>query len=181
MSPRTTGRWALWAPLIVFAGFVGLVLIGLLRPASSDVPSRMVGQPVPQFVLPPAVSGMPGLTSGDLAGGRPRLLNVFASWCVPCIAEAPVLLDIQRHGVEIDGIALRDHPEDLAAFLKTNGNPYTRIGADNVGAVQLDIGSSGVPETFLIDRHDIIRAQHIGPIRPEEEAMILAQLRAGGA
>ena len=81
-------------------------------------------------------------------------------------------------GAEVDGIAIRDHRDDLASYLARNGNPYARIGADDVSAVQLAIGSSGVPETFLIDGKGIIRYQHIGDIRPEEVPVILGKLRA---
>ncbi len=133
-------RWALWLPLALFAAFVGLVLIGLLRPASRDVASAMVGKPLPQFTLRAAVAERPGLATRDLIGGRPRLLNVFASWCIPCAVEAPQLAALAGQGVEIHGVAIRDRPEDVAAFLARHGNPYARIGADDVSAVQLAIG-----------------------------------------
>ncbi|MDE2403356.1 MAG: redoxin family protein [Sphingomonadales bacterium] len=170
-------RWALWLPLALFLGFVGLVIVGLVRPASHDIPSRMIGQPLPRFDLRPAADGLPGLSNRDFAGGRPRLLNIFASWCIPCGVEAPVLAELQRQGVQIDGIAIRDHKDELAAFLARNGNPYARIGADDISAVQLAIGSSGVPESFVIDGKGVIRYQHIGDIRPEQVPMILQKLK----
>jgi cytochrome c biogenesis protein CcmG, thiol:disulfide interchange protein DsbE len=95
------------------------------------------------------VAGVPGLSSADYAKGKPRLLNVFASWCLPCAVEAPQLAALRQAGVEIDGIAIRDRSEDVAAFLERYGNPFTRIGRDDVSAVQLALGSSGVPETFI--------------------------------
>jgi cytochrome c biogenesis protein CcmG/thiol:disulfide interchange protein DsbE len=170
-------RWALWLPLALFAAFVLLVLIGLLRPASRDVASAMVGKPLPQFTLKAAVPARPGLATRDLTGGKPRLLNVFASWCIPCAVEAPQLSALASHGVDIAGVAIRDRPEDVAAFLSRHGNPYTRIGADDVSAVQLAIGSSGVPETFVVDGKGVIRYQHIGDIRVEQVPMILEKLR----
>ena len=91
-----------------------------------------------------------------------------------------MLAELARQGAEIDGIAIRDHRADLAAFLARNGNPYTRLGADDVSAVQLAIGSSGVPETFVIDGHGVIRYQHIGDIRPEEVPMMLQKLKDAG-
>ena len=178
-TPRAPG-WTLWLPLALFGVFVALVVVGLVRPASHDVPSQMIGKPLPHFALPAATDGKPGLTNGDLSTGKPRLLNIFASWCIPCGVEAPVLAELARQGAEIDGIAIRDHREDLAAFLARNGNPYTRLGADDVSAVQLAIGSSGVPETFVIDGHGIIRYQHIGDIRPEEVPLMLAKLKEAG-
>lgn len=172
-----TARWALWLPLAIFAGFVTLVLVGLLRPADREVASAMIGKPLPQFDLRPAAEGRPGLAHKDMATGKPRLLNIFASWCIPCAVEAPQLARLAASGVEIDGIAIRDRREDLAAFLARNGNPFARIGADDVSAVQMAIGSSGVPETFVIDGKGVIRYQHIGEIRPEHLAVIEAKLK----
>ncbi|MDE2596982.1 MAG: DsbE family thiol:disulfide interchange protein [Sphingomonadales bacterium] len=168
-------RWAIWLPLALFAGFFVLVMFGLLRPASHDVQSAMIGKPLPPFNLAPASADRPGLARTDFAG-KPRLMNVFASWCVPCAAETPVLAELAKRGVEIDGIAIRDRPQDLALFLARNGNPYARIGADNVREVQLAIGSSGVPESFVIDGKGTIRYQHIGEIRPDQIDMILGKL-----
>jgi cytochrome c biogenesis protein CcmG/thiol:disulfide interchange protein DsbE len=174
---RRAARWAMWLPLGLFLGFVLLVVAGLLRPANRDVPSRMIGQPMPQFALPKAVPDRPGLARADLATGKPHLLNIFASWCIPCGVESPQIAALAAQGAEVDGIAIRDHPEDLSAYLTRNGDPYSRIGADNVSAVQLAIGSSGVPETFVVDGKGVIRYQHIGDIRAEEVPMILAKLR----
>lgn len=170
-------RWALWLPLALFAGFVGLVLIGLLRPADRTIESQMVGKPMPEFALPARVPDRPGLTRGDLIGGQPRLLNVFASWCVPCITEAPVLGQLKLAGVEIVGVAIRDRQDDVSGFLARHGNPYSRIGADDVSAVQFALGSSGVPESFIVAPDGTIRYQHIGEIRADQVPMILAKLK----
>lgn len=171
------GRWALWLPLALFAGFVALVMAGLLRPASREVKSTMIGRPLPAIALKPAVAARPGLARTDLVGGKPRLLNIFASWCVPCVAEAPQLEALRRAGVEIDGVAIRDTTTDLEQFLARNGNPYARIGADEVSAIQFALGSSGVPESFVIDARGVIRYQHIGDITPQQVPMILARLK----
>ena len=173
-------RWALWLPLGLFALFAGLVLVALLRPADRNVASAMVGKPLPQFALRAATADRPGLSTADMATGKPRLLNIFASWCIPCAVEAPQLDRLARQGVAIDGVAIRDRPEDVAAFLARNGNPFARIGADDVSAVQLAIGSSGVPETFVIDGKGVIRYQHIGEIRPEHVPLILEKLEEAG-
>ncbi|MEO7246972.1 MAG: redoxin family protein [Novosphingobium sp.] len=175
--------WSLWAvflPLGMFLCFVALVAYQLVFPSSKDVPSHFVGQPLPQFNLAPAADGRPGLSRANMADGKPRLLNVFASWCVPCAAEAPQLAALAAAGAEIDGIAVRDHKGDLAEFLARNGNPFTRIGADDVSAVQMAIGSSGVPETFVIDGRGVIRYQHIGDIRADQIPTILAKLEEAG-
>lgn len=166
----------LWIPLALFAFFTGLAAYMLSQPKDQFVASRMIGQPLPDFALPPAVDGLPGAGKVDFADGKPRLLNIWASWCLPCIAEAPQLETLKKQGAEIVGIAIRDRPEDVAAFLAKNGNPYTRIGSDKISEVQLAIGSSGVPETFVIDGKGIIRHQHIGDIRPEDVPKLLAEL-----
>ena len=105
------------------------------------------------------------------------MINVFASWCVPCIAEAPLLAGLKRQGIAIDAIAVRDRPEDVAEFLARNGDPFERIGRDPESKVQLALGSSGVPETFIVDGHGIIRYQHIGPIEPNDLPTILPSWR----
>lgn len=177
-SGRHPSRAVLFLPLALFALFVGLVTYGLVRPASHDIPSRFVGKPLPAFNLPAGSDDRPALKTADFtAGGKPRLLNVFASWCIPCAAEAPQLAALAQQGVEIDGIAVRDHKQDLAGFLARNGNPYARIGADDLSTVQLAIGSSGVPETYVIDGKGVIRYQHIGDIRADDIPLILGKLR----
>lgn len=168
----------LWLPLGLFVLFFGVVAYGLVKPADRTITSKMIGKPLPQFSLPPAHEGQPGLGSASFSQGQPRLLNIFASWCIPCIAEAPVLMQMRSMGVPIDAIAIRDRPEDVARFLARNGNPYQRIGSDTVGKVQISLGSSGVPETFVIDGKGVIRHQHIGDIRAEDVPGILAALGA---
>ena len=140
----------------------------------------MIGEPLPAFDLPPALDGVPGVSSANFRDGKPRLLNIWASWCVPCIAEAPQLERLREEGAEIVGVAIRDRPEDVAAFLDRYGNPYTRIGADDLSQVQLAIGSSGVPETFVIDGEGRITHQHIGDIRAEHVPRLLEELRKAG-
>ena len=120
----------------------------------------------------------PGVSSRDFAGGQPRIVNVFASWCVPCIAEAPQLMTLAGRGIPIDAVAIRDRPQDVARFLERWGNPYQGIGLDNDSRVQLALGSSGVPETFVVDGRGVIRFQHIGPINEGDIDTILAAYEA---
>lgn len=171
-------RWQLWLPFVGFVLLFAVVTFGLKRPAERTIKSAMVGKTLPDFTLPPIVPGKDGVASKDIATGKPRLLNVFASWCLPCIAEAPQLMALKQAGVEIDGVAVRDTTPALQDFLARNGDPYARIGDDKQSSVQLSIGSSGVPETFLIDAKGRIVEQHIGDIRAEEVPDILAKLRA---
>src|SRR5690606_8352675 len=114
----------------------------------------------------------------QVAAGRPRLVTVFARWCIPCRAEAAQLEALKRAGVPIDGIAIRDRPEDVAAFLNEFGNPFDRIGSDQQSSVQIALGSSGVPETFLIDGKGIIREQIQGVILADDVPRIMAKLEA---
>ncbi len=165
----------LWVPLELFAFFAGLAAYMLTQEKDQFVQSTMIGQPLPEFALDPAYAGLPGAAKADFTG-KPRLLNIWASWCLPCIAEAPQLEALQKQGVEIVGIAIRDRPEDVANFLGKYGNPYSRIGSDAISEVQLAIGSSGVPETFVIDGKGVIRYQHIGDIRESDVPKLLAEL-----
>jgi len=171
-------RWLRFLPLIVLVAFVGAVAWRLGKPAEEQIPSQLVGRPVPAFVLAPAFPGKPGLSSTDLSKGQPRLVNVFASWCVPCIAEAPLLLELKRQGLVIDAVAVRDRPDDVADFLSRHGDPFDRIGSDPESRVQLALGSSGVPETFIVDGRGVIRYQHMGPIEAGDLATILREWEA---
>ena len=162
-------------PLLVLAAFVVAVAWRLTKPAEEEIRSQLVGHPVPAFALAPALPGRAGLASTELASGQPRMINVFASWCVPCIAEAPLLLELKRQGVAIDAVAVRDRPEDVAGFLAQHGDPFDRIGADPESRVQLALGSSGVPESFIVDGRGIIRYQHMGPIEPDDLPTIMRE------
>jgi cytochrome c biogenesis protein CcmG/thiol:disulfide interchange protein DsbE len=170
--------WLLWIPLALVAFIGGWFVYGLAVPKDDQVHSAMVGKKLPKFALPPATVGVEGLSSRHMADGKPRLLNIFASWCIPCKAEAPQLEALKKAGVEINAIAIRDKPEDVAAFLAEFGNPYRRIGSDSEMAIQLKLGSSGVPETYVIGGDGTILYQHIGDIRAEHVPMLLDKLQA---
>lgn len=178
MTQARTRRWLTWVPLAAFAVVVALVAWGLWRPADRTVRSAMVGKPLPDFTLAPIAPGKPGLSSADFRRGQPRLLNVFASWCLPCIAEAPQLMALKGAGAPIDAIAIKDTPADISAFLTRNGDPYARIGNDAHSRVQLALGSSGVPETFVVDGKGVIVAQHVGDIRADDVPELMQALAA---
>ncbi|MEA3041441.1 MAG: cytochrome c biosis protein CcmG, thiol:disulfide interchange protein DsbE [Sphingomonadales bacterium] len=167
-------RVILWAPLAAFVVFVILVTAYLRAPSDRAIRSHLIGRPLPEFALQPAVPSHPGLGAADLRTGRPRLLNVFASWCGPCVVEAPQLIALRRRGVPIDAIAIRDRSEDVAAFLARYGDPFERIGSDPNTQVQIALGSSGVPETFVIDGRGTVRYQHIGPIAENDVPALIA-------
>jgi cytochrome c biogenesis protein CcmG/thiol:disulfide interchange protein DsbE len=163
-------------PIVLLVWLVIGLAWKLVKPADTAIPSQMVERPVPTFALAPAVNYKPGLSSADLARGEPKLVNIFASWCVPCTGEAPVLAKLRRRGVHIEGIAVRDTPDALNAFLARNGNPYERIGADRQSDVQIALGSSGVPETFIVDGNGVLRRQYIGPLNTSNIAGVLREL-----
>lgn len=178
-APRK-GGFARWLPLALFGGFFALVLVGLMWPADRKVESAMIGKSLPAFDLPQAVAERPALASSKFTDGKPRLLNIFASWCIPCAEEAAQLEMLRSAGVEIEGVAVRDRPQDLEAFLARYGNPYAAIGRDDRSRVQFDLGSSGVPETFVVDGKGIIRYQHLGPIMVSDVPVILEKLKEAG-
>ena len=170
-------RLLIWVPFAAAIALFGVIGWGLYQPSDRVVHSALVGKPLPRFDLPPIVPGKPGLATASFAKGRPRLLNVFASWCIPCIAEAPQLLRLKEAGVEIDAVAIRDTPGAIADFLARNGDPYASIGDDKASAVQLALGSSGVPETFVIGGDGRVVLQHVGDIRADEVPGLIAAVR----
>jgi cytochrome c biogenesis protein CcmG, thiol:disulfide interchange protein DsbE len=167
-------------PVLVFVG-VGIGLaVGLTRDPST-LPSALIDKPVPTFALPP-IEGMPGerLSSADLEG-QVSLVNVFASWCVPCRSEHPLLMALAERGVVINGIDYKDPAEQAAKWLYELGNPFARIGADRDGRVAIDFGVYGVPETFVVDREGRIRHKHVGPLRARDvEETLLPMLEELG-
>jgi cytochrome c biogenesis protein CcmG/thiol:disulfide interchange protein DsbE len=165
-----------FAPLALLLLIIAALVWRLATPADTDVHSTLEGKAVPPFALPAIVPAKPALSSADLATGQPHLVNVFASWCVPCATEVKVLQRLKDSGVRVEGIAIRDRPADLADFLAANGDPYERIGSDPESRVQISLGSSGVPESFIVDGKGVIRYQHIGPIEHSDVGLILAKL-----
>lgn len=172
-------RGLLWVPLAIFLGLFLVAGYALIKPADRTVRSAMVGQTVPEFSLPPMLPGKSGLQTDDFRKGKPRLLNVFASWCIPCAAEAGQLERLKQMGVPIDAVAIRDRPDDIRQFLTRYGDPFERIGDDPESAVQLALGSAGVPETFVIDGQGKIIMQHVGEIRAEDVPKILEAMGKG--
>ena len=155
-------------PLVAFATLAAWFWMGLAPNRDpSLVPSVMIDKPVPAFDLAPLVAGKPGLKSDELKG-RVTLINFFASWCVPCRAEAPLLMDLAKDKrVELDGIAYKNKPGDTEAFLAELGNPFTRVVVDDTGRTAIDFGVYGVPESYLVDKDGVIRFREAGPLTPD--------------
>lgn len=160
-------RW-LWAvlPVAVFA-VLGWFLYQGLSMDPKEIPSVLINKPAPQFDLPALPGRDPGLATSDLHG-QPVLVNVFASWCVSCRFEHPILLGMKERGeVPIYGLNYKDKPNEAVAWLDKLGDPYDRIGADRNGRVGIDFGVYGVPETFIIDSNGVIVDKVTGPITPD--------------
>ena len=165
--------------LVIMAGFFGWSLLSGRDPAS--IGSVMVNRPAPSFAAPSLREGQPALTSDLFKTGKPVLVNFFASWCTPCLAEHPLLLRLkEREGVTIIGIAWKNKPEEARAWLAKLGDPFAYVGTDYDGKLSLDWGLSGVPETYLIDATGTVRLHFHAPITERDlKETILPLLRAG--
>lgn len=175
-------------PALLFAGLVAYLAYAL-RPERDPaaVPSALIDKPAPDFDLPPLYADMPGLARGDLAApglaGKPVLINFFASWCVPCRAEHPLLMELSKApGIALYGIAYKDEPEAAKAFLTELGNPFARVAQDADGRTAIDFGVYGVPETYVIDGQGRIRFRQVGPLYPQvvEEQLVPLLAELGG-
>ena len=155
-------------PALSFILLAMLLAWGLTNDPS-EVPTALLDQSVPTFELAALDSATQGLTTSDLRAGEISVINVWASWCVPCRAEHPRLEEIaQVEGVSLYGIAYKDTPEAARAFLDELGDPFQRIGADLDGRAGIELGVYGVPETFIVGPDGRIRYKHIGPISPRD-------------
>lgn len=165
-EPRRSRRLFVFLPLAGFVGLAGFLGWGLRR-NGQEIPSVLIGKPVPEFALPPVRGRKLGLSSADLKG-QASLVNVFASWCTACREEHPILMQIKATGAaKIFGIDYKDPPKDAARWLDDMGDPYERTGADRDGRVAIDWGVYGVPETFVVTPQGTIAYKHIGAITPE--------------
>lgn len=176
MQPTETGgagaaqpsvaRWPYLGPLAIFL-IVGVFLgVGLTR-NPREIPSPLLGKPVPQFQLAAVKGRSLGLASGDLRG-EVSMVNVFASWCTACRDEHPLWMALARQRVApIHGLNYKDAPDHAARWLDELGDPYVRTGADLDGRVGIDWGVYGVPETYVVDKHGVIRDKVIGAITPK--------------
>lgn len=140
------------------------------------LPAARVGKPLPAEALPPIGGGAPR-TLAQAAHG-PALVNVFASWCGPCAVEAPQLMALKAKGVPIVGMAYEDVPGNTLAFLDRLGDPFSAVLVDRSGDAGVDLGISGVPETFLVDRNGVIVAKHAGALSDADAAELAGKLHA---
>ena len=187
-ATRARSSWRRFGPalpLLIFAVLAALFWYALQTGDPSLLPSPMIGKKVPDFTLAPidglAADGrdIPGFASADLAQGEPTVVNVFASWCLECQVEHPVLLALaQQPGIRLYGIDYKDDMASARRFLGRYGNPYARVGADGSGRTAIDFGVYGVPETYVVTGDGKIAYRHVGPLTEEAvNAKILPLLK----
>lgn len=166
-----------WAQFVAPAALLLAAILLAVQWATRPAPEPAIGRPFPPLVLAP-LAGTPPLGDADLRRGAPVLVNLFASWCIPCRAEAPQLLALRQRGIAVVGIAVRDAPADTARFVAATGAPFLRIGLDPKGRVQPALGSAGVPETWLVDGGGIVRARFRGDLHAADLAAVEAAVAA---
>jgi cytochrome c biogenesis protein CcmG/thiol:disulfide interchange protein DsbE len=157
-------------PLVALVALLGVFALNINRDPSL-IQSVLIDKPAPQFTLAPVEgTGVPGFDTAALSG-EVTVVNVFASWCIPCRDEHPVLEALKAEtGVRMFGMNQKDAAENAVAFLTELGNPYDAIGADSNGRVSIDWGVYGVPETFIVDAKGVIRFKHVGPLSMDDLA-----------
>ena len=172
-APRQSRRWLVALPLIVFMGVAGLFLLRLHGGDPSKIPSALIGRPAPQTALP-ALEGLvnngvaiPGLDPAAFKG-KVSVVNVWASWCVPCHDEVPFLDQLAKDKrIRLAGINYKDQAENARRFIGRYGNPFAAIGTDANGRTAIEWGVYGVPETFIVGRDSRIAYKLVGPITAE--------------
>lgn len=160
------GRTLAVSVFVAFAALVTVFAVSISQGgARKDLGQGLVGQTAPGFRLQALTSE--GVLTPDTFKGRPYVVNFFASWCTPCLAEHPLLMQLERSGVPILGVAYKDDPPDTLQFLIREGDPFAAVGMDRQGRLGLEFGVSGVPETFVVGADGTLLALHRGPLTPE--------------
>ena len=160
-------------PLVLVVILLAFLFAALRSGEPSRLPSALIGKTVPDFALPaiPNLLGdygpVPGLSSATFKTGKVSLLNVWATWCAPCMAEHPQLIELSQQGIPVYSINYKDKPEAARRFLSMHGNPFRAVGADESGFTAIDFGVYGVPETFVIDGNGRIAYRFPGPLDAE--------------
>lgn len=179
-TKRSAGRWTALLPVVVVALLVGAFAKRLMDVEGGQDPSQvqsvLLNTPVPAINLPPLPNRGAGLVTTDLKK-EVSLVNIWGSWCIACLSEHPLLMDVADQGdIPLHGIAWRDEPTASLRWLARNGDPYDLIGQDPVSEAAIAFGVTGAPETFVVDADGIIRYKHIGPITPDIWANTIAPL-----
>lgn len=163
---ETKGGFRPWMLIPLLGAFAVLSTLGieLVTKDGDALPSALIDRPVPEFALE-GVAGTPGFSTADLKRPGIKIVNVWASWCVPCRVEHPWIKALAEEGHTVFGLNYKDSTEGAEAFLEELGNPFARIGVDDSGRTGIDWGVYGVPETFIVDGEGRIRYKHVGPIQ----------------
>ncbi len=170
-------RWIAVLPLAVLALLAILFATFGLHHDPHVTPAALVGKPLPSHSLPPLAGGGPVDLRSTVQG--PTIVNVFASWCAPCIEEAPMLMAMKASGARMIGVAYKDEPGRTSAFLERNGNPFVTVLVDRDGAAGLDLGVTGVPETYVVSPQGQVLAKHSGPLeRADVESLLKTAKRS---
>ena len=169
-------RLLAFVPLAVLGALLGLFAFYALGRDPRVTPDALVGKPLPQVMLPTLVGGEAIPLRAAVEG--PTFVNVFASWCTPCEVEHPELIRLRESGVRVVGLAYKDEPAKTEAFLARLGDPFAQVLADRDGRTGIELGISGVPETFLVGSDGVVRAKHAGPLTPEVTGTLLQQARS---
>ena len=178
-NPPQSRRWLVALPLVLFAALAALFLLRLYGGDPSKIPSALIGRPAPQTALP-ALDGLlrdgtqvPGLDPAAFKG-KVSLVNVWASWCVPCHDEAPLLTELAKDSrLQLVGINYKDAPDNARRFLGRYGNPFGIVGVDANGRASIEWGVYGVPETFIVGREGTIVYKLVGPVTPQNFESVL--------
>lgn len=187
-GPRRKKGWAL-LPVALFLALAGLFFVALFTGDPHKLPSALIGKPVPPTTFEPldglaeAGQPVPGFASSDLAKGQVTLVNFWASWCVPCVQEHPLLVELaKRTGLPVYGVNYKDTTDAARRFIGRYGNPYTAVGIDPQGRGAIEWGVYGMPESFLVDGAGRILYKQVGPFSPEiiERTIIPAIEKARG-
>ncbi len=187
-KPRTDGQSRQWlyVPVAIFGVVAALFAFALTSGDPSKLPSALIGKPVPQFTFEPlaGVEGqgppLPGFSAADLAGGQVTVVNFWASWCVPCVEEHPLLVELsEKEGIKVFGVNYKDQPDAARRFLSRYGNPFAALGTDSNGRGAIEWGVYGMPETFVVKGDGKIAYKHVGPMtRASLAEKILPAIRA---
>jgi cytochrome c biogenesis protein CcmG/thiol:disulfide interchange protein DsbE len=172
-------RWLAILPLAALAALALLFGLFALKHDPRVQPHALVGKPLPEVTLPGLDDGRPVSLRAATATGAPVLVNVFASWCAPCELEAPVLMQLKARGVKLVGVAYKDAPDNTKAFLGRVGDPYAQRLVDRDGRAGIELGVTGVPETYLVDARGTILAKYAAPLSEADAQVLLARIQSG--
>ena len=169
-------RLIAFAPLLVLAALIGLFAVFALHRDPAVKPDALVGKPLPQLMLPTLTGGQATPLRAAVEGVT--VVNVFASWCAPCEIEHPELVKLRQQGLRVVGLAYKDDPAKTQAFLDRLGDPFALVLVDRDGRGGIELGISGVPETYLVDRAGVVRWKFAGPLTSEHAGTLLREARS---